>query len=175
MRMEETLHGYMAQTDGSWTQVCIKVNAVIYLRSPFPAYPQDHSSSWFRFRIVMVEAESLGMVETAVTECNIGSTDQLVEGVFTVGVGFNFGGMVADPWTVSPSVLEEVRSAFMVMDNSFWDEAMEHELTFSRETEEHFSVTLRPGQRVAVVQLVGTYGPYIVRAPTNVMYSSQNC
>ena len=145
------------------------------LSSPSPAYPQDHSSSWFRFRIVMDEAESLGMVETTVTECNTGSTDQLVEGVFTVGVGFNFGGMVADPWTVSPSVLEEVRSAFIDMEDSFWDEAMEHELTFSRETEENFSVTLRPGQRVAVEQLVGTYGPYIVRAPTNVMYSSQNC
>ena len=140
-----------------------------------PAYPQDHSSSWFRFRIVMEEAESLGMVETTETECNLGISDQVVDGVFTVGVGFNFGGMVADPWTVSPSVLEEVRSAFTDMDNTFWDVAMEHELTFSRETEEHFSVTLRPGQKVSVVQLVGTYGPYIVRAPTNVMYSTQNC
>ena len=83
--------------------------------------------------------------------------------------------MVADPWTVSPSVLEEVRAAFVDMDNSFWDEAMADEMTFSRETEQHFSVSLRPGQRVIVEQLVGTYGPYIVRAPTNVMYSSENC
>ena len=80
----------------------------------------------------MAEAESLGMVETAETECNLGFSDQVVDGVFTVGVSFNFGGMVADPWTVSPSVLEEVRSAFMDMDNTFWDVAMEHELTFSR-------------------------------------------
>ena len=123
----------------------------------------------------MAEAESQGMVETSETECNLGINDQEVEGVYTVGVGFNYGGMVADPWTVSPSVQEEVRAAFMAMDNSFWAEAMGHELTFSRETEQRFSATLRPGQRVSVVQLVGTYGPYIVRSPTNVMFSVKNC
>ena len=141
----------------------------------FLAYPQDHSSSWFRFRIVMAEAESLGMMETTETECNHAATDKVVEGDFKVGVSFISGDMVADPWTVSPSVLEEVRSSFVDMDNSFWDEAMEDEMTFSRETEQHFSVSLRPGQRVVVEQLVGTYGPYIVRSPTNVMYSSENC
>ena len=123
----------------------------------------------------MADAGSQGMIQTSTTECNHGTEDRVVEGDYFVGVGFNLGGMVSDPWTVSPSVLEEVRSAFRDMDSSFWDEAMGHELTFSREKEQHFSVTLRPGEKVSVVQLVGNYGPYIVRAPTGLMYSSEDC
>ena len=139
------------------------------------AYPQDHSSSWFQFRIVMADAESKGMIPTNSTVCNYGTTDMVVEGEYLIGVGFEHGGRVSDPWTLTPSVLEEIKSSFNATMNGFWDSAMGHELTFNKETVQHFSVTLRPRKRITVNQLVGTYGPYIVRAPTNVMYSSEDC
>jgi len=138
------------------------------------AYAEDHSDDWFRFRIVMPTMQSLGQIRTASTECNYSPSDVSTQVIHYVGVGFN-DTRAFEPWTVTSSVEEEVKSGFQAANNPIWSSALASGESFRSQTKISHSATLKPGKRLSVIQLTGLYGPYVVHDSTNILYITESC
>ena len=121
----------------------------------------------------MEDAVSLGRVITSSTQCNYGTQDVTIQGTYSVGLEFDTD--FVTPWDLTKSVQEEVMSAFSALFSVDWDQASSNVATFQPSTEQRYTVTLAPGTKSSVVQLVGKYGPYHVQSAASVSFITVNC
>ena len=121
----------------------------------------------------MGDALSHGNVITSSTQCNYGTHDVTIQGTYNVGLEFGFP--FDNQWELTKSVQEEVMSAFSALHSPDWVQASSNVATFQPRTEQSYTVTLKPGTKSSVVQLVGFYGPYHVQSAASVSFITLNC
>lgn len=139
----------------------------------------DNPVSWYQFKLVVPPARSEGLVMGDRTVCNTGSMPVATK--MTLRQGTELGVNAPYPWTLTASLLQEVKAAFQAgltdstLDDAIsWSFEMAGGVAFQRIQETTMNVTVQPSTRAYLVQLTGAYGPYVVRG-TNVILREEAC